>query len=99
MTDTPEDNFIEGMAAAHDAVWGTLDRLQQSLNDVMGVYIDMKSVYDEQNPQARELEVAYRILSEFRERFTDNYDEVMREHKSAKAWREDTDQLKSEWPE
>jgi len=92
-----EDAFIEGMAEAHDVVWSTVDRLQQSLNDVMGIYMDMKSgIYDEQNQQAKELEVAYRILSEFRERFADNYDDAMREHKAAKAWREDTDQLKSE---
>jgi len=78
-----EEGFVDGMAAAHDVVWSTVDRLQQSLNDVMGVYIDMKSpIYDEQNQQARELEVAYRILSEFRERFADDYDEVMRKHKS-----------------
>jgi len=76
-----EESFVEGMAAAHDVVWSTVDRLQQSLNDVMGVYMDMKSpIYDEQNQQTRELEVAYRILSEFRERFVDNYDEVMRKH-------------------
>ena len=77
-----ESGVQKGMSEVHDIVWDTVARLQQSLNDVMGVYIDMELVYDEQGPQVRELEVAYRILSEFRERFIDDYDEVMRKHKS-----------------
>ena len=77
-----ESGVQKGMSEVHDIVWDTVARLQQSLNDVMSVYIDMELVYDEQGPQARELEVAYRILSEFRERFIDDYDEVMRKHKS-----------------
>ena len=78
-----ESGVQKGMSEVHDIVWDTVARLQQSLNDVMGIYMDMKSEpYNEENQQARELEVAYRILSEFRERFADNYDEVMQKHKT-----------------
>lgn len=94
-----EDAFYEGMAEAHDVVFSTLDRLQKSLNDVMGVYMDMPNDITRQNPEVQELSAMYAVLSQFREMFIDNYDEAMREHKSSKAWREDTDQLKSEWPE
>ena len=84
------------MATAHDVVWTTVDRLQQSLNDVMSVYIDMESVLTQESQLIRELEVAYRTLSEFRERFVDNYDEAMGKHK-AKEWQTSVEQLKSEW--
>lgn len=94
-----EEAFTEGMAEAHDVVYTTLERLQQSLNDTMGVYMDMPEDITRQNPEVRELSVMHAVLNQFREMFIDNYDEAMREHKSSKAWREDTDQLKSEWPE
>jgi len=93
------EGFVEGMAEAHDVVWSTIDRLQQSLNDVMGIYMDMPQDIKRENPEVKELSAMHAVLSQFREMFVDNYDEAMREHKASKAWREDTDQLKSEWPE
>lgn len=77
-----EDAFIEGMAAAHDVVWSTVDRLQQSLNDVLGVYLDVPSRLMHEHPVVSELEVAHQVLNQFRERFVDDYDEVMRKYKS-----------------
>ena len=94
-----DEEFIEGMAEAHDVVYTTLERLQQSLNDMMGVYMDMPEDITRQNPEVKELSVMHAVLNQFREMFNDNYDDAMREHKASKAWREDTDQLKSEWPE
>lgn len=93
-----EEAFIEGMCEVHDVVWTTLDRMKQSLNDVMGVYMAISSGTTPQNPEVRELEVMWAALDEFKEKFADNYDEAMREHKASKSWREDTDQLKSKSP-
>ena len=93
------EDFQKGMAHAHEIVYQNIERLQQSINDMMGVYMDMPDDITRQNPEVRELSAMYAVLNQFREMFVDDYDEEMREHKASKAWREDTDQLKSEWPE
>jgi len=69
------DDFYKGMYEVHDIVYQEIERLQQGLNDVMSVYMNMSK---EENQTARELEVAWRVLLEFKERFTDEYDEKMR---------------------
>jgi len=74
------DDFYKGMSEVHDIVYQEIERLQQGLNDVMSVYMDMSK---EENDTARELEVAWRVLFEFKERFTDEYDEKMRAVKVA----------------
>ncbi len=74
------DDFYKGMAEVHEVVYQEIERLQQGLNDVMSVYMDMSK---EENQTARELEVAWRVLFEFKERFTDEYDEKMRAMKVA----------------
>jgi len=74
------DDFYKGMAEVHEIVYQEIERLQRGLNDVMSVYIDMSK---EENQTARELEVAWRVLFEFKERFTDEYDEKMRAMKVA----------------
>ena len=94
-----EEAFQKGMAHAHEIVYQNIERLQQSLNDMMGIYMDMPDDITRQNTEVREFSAMYAVLNQFREMFVDDYDEEMREHKAAKAWREDTDQLKSEWPE
>ena len=74
------DDFYKGMSEVHDIVYQEIERLQRGLNDVMSVYMDMSK---EENQTARELEVAWRVLFEFKERFTDEYDEKMRAMKVA----------------
>lgn len=73
------DDFYKGMAEVHEVVYQEIERLQQGLNDVMSVYMDMSK---EENQTARELEVAWRVLFEFKERFTDEYDAKMQAAKS-----------------
>jgi len=94
-----EERFIEGMSEAHDAVYTTLERLQQSLNDTMGIYMDMPEDITRQNPEVRELSAMYAVLNQFREMFIDNYDEAMRLHKHKNSWREEAEKLESEWSE
>jgi len=73
------DDFYKGMSEVHEVVYQEIERLQRSLNDVMSVYMDMSK---EENQTARELEVAWRVLFEFKERFTDEYDAKMQVAKS-----------------
>ena len=94
-----ESGVQKGMAEAHDAVYTTLERLQQSLNDMMGIYMDMPQDIKAGSPELRELSAMHAMLNQFRELFNDNYDEVMRRHKPANDWNVDVDQLKGEWPE
>jgi len=73
------DDFYKGMSEVHEVVYQEIERLQRGLNDVMSVYMDMSK---EENQTARELEVAWRVLFEFKERFTDEYDAKMQAAKS-----------------
>jgi len=93
------EEFIDGMAEVHEVVYTTLDRLQQSINDMMGVYMDMPDDITRQNPEVKELSAMHAVLNQFREMFIDNYDEAMRNYYSSKSWREDAEELKGEWPE
>lgn len=76
-----EEGFIEGMAHAHEIVYQNIERMQQSLNDVMGIYMDMPSKHMHDHPSVAELEMGWRVLSHFKERFVDDYDEEFRKHK------------------
>lgn len=78
------EEFIDGMAEVHEVVYTTLDRLQQSINDMMGVYMDMPDDITKQNPEVRELSAMHAVLTQFREMFIDNYDEAMRNYRSSK---------------
>ena len=73
------EDFYKGMSEVHEIVYQEIERLQQGLNDVMSVYMDMSK---EENQTARELEVAWRVLFDFKERFTDEYDAKMQAAKS-----------------
>ena len=77
-----EEDFQKGMAHAHEIVYQNIERMQQSLNDVMGIYMELPSKLMHEHPIVSELQVAHEVLSQFRERFVDDYDEVMRKHKS-----------------
>jgi hypothetical protein len=81
------------MAHAHEIVYQNIQRLQRSLSDVMSIYQDMQSPIYEENPQVRELEVAWRTLALFRDLFVDDYDEEMDKVKM-QEWREGLDDLK-----
>lgn len=99
MTDTQDrDEFYKGMAHAHEIVYQNIERLQRSINDVMGIYQDMQSPIYEENPQVRELEFGWRTLALFKDLFVDDYDEAMDKVKM-EQWREGVDDLKSEWGE
>lgn len=81
------EEFIDGMAEVHEVVYITLDRLQQSLNDTMGIYMDMPEDITRKNPEVKELSAMYAVLTQFREMFIDNYDEAMRNYHSSKNYK------------
>jgi SMC interacting uncharacterized protein involved in chromosome segregation len=94
VSDTQDnEEFYKGMAHAHEVVYQNIERLQRSISDVMSIYQDMQSPTYEDNPQVRELEVAWRTLALFRDLFVDNYDEAMDKVKM-QEWREASDDLK-----
>ena len=76
------EDFQKGMAHAHEIVYQNIERMQQSLNDMVGIYMELPSKLMHDHPIVSELEVAHQVLNQFRERFVDDYDEVMRKHKS-----------------
>jgi len=78
-----EEAFQKGMAHAHEIVYQNIERMQQSLNDVLGVYLDVPSKLMHEHPVVSELEVAHQVLNQFRERFVDDYDEAMRTQKQS----------------
>lgn len=102
MSDTQDnddrDEFMKGMAHVHEIVYQNIERLQRSINDVMGIYADMKPINYEENSQFRELEFGWRTLALFKDLFVDNYDETIDDFKM-QEWREGLDDLKSEWGE
>ena len=72
------EDFQKGMAHAHEIVYQNIERLQQSLNDVMGMYIELPPRLMEEHPIVSELQAAHEVLSQFRERFVDDYDDEFR---------------------
>jgi len=74
------EDFQKGMAHAHEIVYQNIERMQQSLNDVLGVYLDVPSKLMHEHPVVSELEVAHQVLNQFRERFVDDYDDEFRKH-------------------
>ena len=74
------EDFQKGMAHAHEIVYQNIERMQQSLNDVMGIYMDMPQGIKRENPEVRELSAMYAVLNQFRERFVDDYDDEFRKH-------------------
>jgi hypothetical protein len=68
------------MAHAHEIVYQNIERMQQSLSDVMGIYMDMPSKLTQDHPSVAELEMGWRVLDQFKERFVDDYDDEFRKH-------------------
>jgi hypothetical protein len=75
-----EEAFQKGMAHAHEIVYQNIERMQQSLSDVMGIYMDMPSKLTQDHPSVAELEMGWRVLDQFKERFVDDYDDEFRKH-------------------
>lgn len=71
------DGIREGMAIANDIFYDQLDRLKQSLNDVMCILMEEAFETSNNKKMVSELHTAYYAMSVLADRFQDAYFEKL----------------------